>query len=303
MNKLLLLKPALLLMMLSMAACHLKNTTTPTMPVATFDWQGHRGARGLMPENTIPAFLKALEYPKITTLELDLAVSKDSQLVVSHEPWMSHEICRKPGGGDVTQAEEATFNILGMTYAEIESFDCGSRGHSRFPEQQKTPAAKPTLPQVIEAVERYCAERKRPLPNYNIEIKSQPGWDNHKTPPPAVFARLVVEEIRRLGIADRTCVQSFDKRTLREVHQLDSLLTTALLVENLLGLEANVEELGYVPPIYSPYHKLVTAQTVRNAHAKGMRLIPWTVNETADMLALIKLGVDGIITDYPDRIP
>lgn len=284
------------------AACR-QQQPSPPMQTAAFDWQGHRGARGLAPENAVPSFLKALEYPEITTLELDVVISRDSQVVVSHEPWMSAEICSRPDGSPVQKKEEESLNLFLMDYAEIALFDCGSRGHSRFPEQAPMPAAKPTLREVVEAVERYCVENNRPLPAYNIEIKSRPEWDNVKTPPPPAFTRLVVEEMRRLGIVERSNLQSFDPRILQEVRRMDSTFVTALLVENVRGLEANVKDLGYVPEIYSPYYKLVTAKTVRNAHAKGMRIIPWTVNETEEMKKLMELGVDGIITDYPDRVP
>jgi glycerophosphoryl diester phosphodiesterase len=275
------------------------DTETP----AAFDWQGHRGARGLAPENTVPSFLKALEFPEVTTLELDVVISKDGQVVVSHEPWMSSEICSRPDGSLVQKADEDSLNIFQMTYAEIAAFDCGHRGNPRFPQQQAMTVAKPTLRAVVEAVESYCTENNRPTPQYNIEIKSRPEWDGLKTPPPAEFAQIVLAEIRNLGIAAQTCVQSFDARTLQAVHQLDSTLVTAYLVEALRPMETNIAELGYTPVIYSPYHKLVTAKMVENAHSRGMRIIPWTVNETAEMQALINLGVDGIITDYPDRIP
>ncbi|HRJ13703.1 MAG TPA: glycerophosphodiester phosphodiesterase family protein [Saprospiraceae bacterium] len=287
-----------------LAACTPRPANMPAMNHPTaFDWQGHRGARGLAPENTVPSFLKALEFPLVSTLELDVVISKDRQVIVSHEPWMSHEICSHAGGKAVQKSEEETLIILQLTAAEIAAFDCGSRGHTRFPEQEAMQAAKPTLEQVVQAVAEYCAAHNRPLPQYNIEIKSQPAWDEVKTPAPALFARLVVDEIRRLSIAGHTCVQSFDPRSLREVHRLAPDMVTALLVENVRGLEQNVKELGYVPTIYSPYFKLVNAETVKNAHAQKMRIIPWTVNETADMQALIRLGVDGIITDYPNRIP
>jgi len=287
-----------------LAACTPRPANTPAMNTsATFDWQGHRGARGLAPENTVPSFLKALEFPLVSTLELDVVVSKDRQLIVSHEPWLSHEICSHDGGKAVQKNEEETLNILQMTAAEIAAFDCGSRGHTRFPEQTAMPAYKPTLKEVVKAVEDYCAARNRPLPQYNIEIKSRPEWDEVKTPAPADFAGLLVEEVKRLGIAKRACIQSFDPRSLRAVQQLAPDMVMALLVENLDGLEKNVRELGFVPTVYSPYFKLVNAETVKNAHAQKMRIIPWTVNETADMEALIRLGVDGIITDYPNRIP
>ncbi len=270
------------------------------MPVpATFDWQGHRGARGLLPENTIPAFLKALEYP-VKTLELDVAISKDSQLVISHEPWMSPAICTQPSGSPIT--EEQQFNLFQLTYEEIRGFDCGSRGNARFPEQRPMPAAKPLLREMVTKVEQYCKDNGRPLPFYNIEIKSRPEWDNIFTPKPPVFAHLLMEQIQSLGIKARTCIQSFDVRALQAVRQIDSTMVVALLVENTDGLDKNLETLGFVPDIYSPYYMLVSANLVKKAHAQNMLVVPWTVNDTATMRGLINLGVDGIITDYPNLV-
>ncbi len=291
--------------LLALDACQQTTAKLPNYMSAntSFDWQGHRGARGLAPENSIPGFLKALEFPQITTLELDLAVSQDSQLIVSHEPWLSHEICSWPDGRPVSKADEDLLIIYHLRADDLARYDCGSRGHSRFPEQQKISTVKPTLQAAVQAVENWCRQHNRPLPAYNIEIKTRPEWDDLKTPVPEAFARLVVEEIQRLGIRKRACVQSFDVRSLQAVHRLDPQLTTALLVENNLGLEANLQILGYIPPIYSPNHQLVNAETVHLAHAKGMRIIPWTVNDTQDMKKLVDMGVDGIITDYPDRIP
>lgn len=268
---------------------------------ASFDWQGHRGARGLLPENTVPAFLKALEYP-VTTLELDLAVSRDSQLVVSHEPWMSHHICSHPDGQPVTEAEEERLAIFQMPYAQVRQFDCGRRGNAAFPEQQAEPAVKPTLAEVVEAVRAYCIREGRSQPAYNIEIKSQPEWDGDKAPAPEAFSRLVLAEVKRLDIAGRTCIQSFDPRVLQVVHRFDPQITTALLVANPRGVAANLEALGYRPPVYSPYYKLLAANVVDTIHELGMRVIPWTVNDPAEMRTLIDMGVDGIITDYPNRI-
>lgn len=266
-----------------------------------FDWQGHRGARGLMPENTIPAFLKALEYP-VTTLELDVAISQDSQVVVSHEPWMSHHICRTIEGEPVTEGQEDSLILYKMPYQIIQRYDCGGRGNEGFPEQEAVSVAKPTLRAVVEAVRAYCKTNEREMPDFNIEIKSSPEWDGVKTPEPSTFARLVLQEVQELDIADQTCIQSFDVRSLQAVHRQAPDITTALLVANPGGVDSNLEDLGYIPEIYSPYYKLVSANVVDTVHEKGMRIIPWTVNEVEEMETLIEMGVDGIITDYPDRI-
>ncbi|NBC08979.1 MAG: glycerophosphodiester phosphodiesterase [Bacteroidetes bacterium] len=267
-----------------------------------FDWQGHRGARGLLPENTVPAFLKALEYPQVKTLELDLAVSQDSQLVVSHEPWMSHHICSHPDGRPVTEAEEDELLIFQMPYDSVRQYDCGSRGNARFPQQQAQPAYKPLLREVVQEAEAFAKQQERALPRYNIEIKLEPDYDGVKAPGPQTFARLLLEEIKTLGIAERATVQSFDVRPLQQLHRMDSSITTALLIDNPNGVAVNLQALGYTPDIYSPYYKMVTANVVKTVHDRGMKIIPWTVNDTTAMKALIELGVDGIITDYPDRI-
>ncbi len=275
------------------------ETTDPMNLPATFDWQGHRGARGLMPENTIPAFRKALEYPFVRTLELDVAVSADSQLVVSHEPWMNPVICRGPEGD--TLSEEERVNLFQLDYATIREYDCGSWGHPRFPEQQAVAVAKPLLSTVIEAADNYARELGRELPRYNIEIKSQPEYDGVFAPPPPAFVALVRKEIERTGIQDRTTVQSFDVRVLRELHRQDPGLVVAYLDEYPGRLSQKLDELGFLPAVYSPYYQTLSANVVAECHDRGLLVIPWTVNDTVAMRGMIQIGVDGIITDYPDR--
>lgn len=271
-------------------------------PTPTLDWQGHRGARGLLPENTIPAFLKALEFPALTTLELDVVISQDDQVVVSHEPWMSATICQQPDGTDIPAAQEDSFAILAMTYQEVKSFDCGRKVHTGFPEQKNMPVSKPLLKDVFSAVTQYCTEENRPIPYFNIEIKSQPKWDGHLTPEPKKFAQLVMTTIKEAGMLEVSCIQSFDARSLQAVHALDPGMTTAWLIADDDGLKVNLKELGFMPTIYSPSYKLLSAQAVKEAHALDLKVIPWTVNEIAEMQALVAMGVDGIITDYPNRI-
>jgi len=274
-----------------------KSSKSPVTPPAGFDWQGHRGSRGIMPENTVPAFLKALEYPQVTTLELDLAVSKDNQLIVSHEPWFNSAICRQPNGDSIARRDEGKFLIYQMTVSEIRGFDCGSWGNPRFPEQQKVKVYKPTLREVVEA-----ARAKKPDIRWNIEIKSNPDWDGLRHPPVEEFARLVIAELRALGIEKNAVVQSFDVRALQAMHRQAPEIQLAFLIENIKGFDFNLEKLGFTPAIYSPYYQLVSKKLVRKCRAKNIKLIPWTVNDVSAMRGLIHLGVDGIITDYPNRI-
>lgn len=277
-----------------------KLTEKHPIPVpAGFDWQGHRGARGLLPENTVPAFLHALEYPEVRTLELDLAVSKDRQLIVSHEPWFNPDICRQPGGTAIPKGEAEKFLIYQMTAAEIRAFDCGNRGNPRFPQQKPLTAHKPTLSETVEAVRAAFPQKNV---RWNIEIKSRPEWDGLRTPPVQEFAQLVVDELRALGLEQAANVQSFDPRVLQAVRAINPDLRVALLVENLQSLDFNLTRLGFRPEIYSPYYLLVNEKLVGRCHEYGIKLIPWTVNEVPAMRRLVRLGVDGIITDYPDRI-
>lgn len=283
---------------LSFLTC--KATEKRPVPVPPgFDWQGHRGCRGLLPENTIPAFLKAMEFPEVVTLELDLAVSRDNQLIVSHEPWFNPDICRRPNSDSIARRDAEKWLIRELTAAEIRAFDCGSWGNSRFPRQQKMPAYKPVFREVVEAVRAKYPQR--PV-RWNLEIKSRPEWDGVRTPPIDEFARLVADELKNLGLEQICTVQSFDVRALQAVHRLNPKLRLALLIENIQGLDANLNKLGFVPAIYSPYYLLVNKKLVRQCRERGMQLVPWTVNDVPAMRRLIRLGVDGIITDYPDLI-
>ncbi len=266
-----------------------------------FDWQGHRGARGLMPENTVPAFLKALEYP-VTTLELDVVISKDGQVIVSHEPWMSHEICSNPDGSPVLDSLEESLRVLEMDYATIKTYDCGKRGNAKFPEQVPQAAHKPSLRDMVSTIEDHIFKKDRQPIFYNIETKSRPSWYDTLVPQPSVFVDILLKEIEELGIEKRTCIQSFDPATLRLVHAQKPEMTTALLVYNQDGVVKNVDSLGYVPTIYSPYYMLLIDDEIEQAHDMGMQVIPWTVNDLPTMLDLMHKGVDGIITDYPNLI-
>jgi len=284
------------------SAPKMTGKNNPSKSTDDFDWQGHRGARGLLPENTIPSFIKALEY-NVKTLELDVAVSKDKQIIVTHEPWFNHKICTKPDGTPVTEAEEKTLRIYDLTYKEIKTYDCGSRGNERFPEQVPMNVFKPSFMDMVANVDLYCQQNDIPKPHFNIEIKSQPDYYGKMTPEPKEFVDLMLKEIDLLEIKDRVNLQSFDFNILRAIQEVDREVSTAALVDNTNGVKANISDLGYTPPYYSPYYMLLNEEVIKEVHAMGMKLVPWTVNDPEVMKKLKDLGVDGIITDYPNLIP
>jgi glycerophosphoryl diester phosphodiesterase len=265
-----------------------------------FDLQGHRGARGLMPENSIPAFLLALDLG-VNTLEMDVVISQDKQVVVSHEPFFSAEISLTEQGDTIKPEDEKKYNIYEMTLNQIRKFDCGSRGNERFPEQKKQKVHKPALSEVVQAVEQHIKTRKLKEVYYNIEIKSKPETDSIFHPKPAEFASLLHQSLKDLKILDRVFIQSFDVRALQSFKKINQEVPLVFLVENKLSLAQNLKKLGFTPSVYSPYFELLSAEEVRKAHDLGMKVIPWTVNEIADMKRIQRMGVDGLITDYPNR--
>lgn len=270
-------------------------------PSHSLDIQGHRGCRGLLPENTIPAFIKAVELG-VTTLELDVVISQDKQVVVSHEPFLSHIICLSPTGETISAEEEKKYNLYEMPYAKIAECDCGSRAHPQFPEQKNFPAHKPLLSDVINTVEQFIAENGYDPVLYNIETKSSEAGDGIFHPAPNEFVDLLVNIIRAKKIQDRTVVQSFDVRTLQVIKARNVDLDLALLVGNTDTPEQNLKNLGFTPEIYSPHHNLVNKNLMSLAKQKSIKVVPWTVNEREDIQQMLAVGVDGIISDYPNRV-
>jgi glycerophosphoryl diester phosphodiesterase len=274
------------------------------MTAQSFDLQGHRGCRGLMPENTIEAFMEALKY-KVTTLELDVSITKDSQVVVSHEPYMNSLFCINPDGTPVTKAMEKSLNLYQMNYNEIKQFDTGSRGNIKFPEQKKISTFKPLLRDVFIKVEAFLKANNYALVNYNIEIKSEASEYGISQPSVEEFSDLVYAEIMQYIDPKRVVLQSFDFNVLKfwhkkfENNQYKKVRLAALVEQS--GVKSTFETLGFLPDIYSPYFKLLTKGQVKKCQKKGVQVIPWTVNEPNDMIKIKDMRVDGLITDYPDR--
>ena len=265
-----------------------------------FDIQGHRGCRGLYPENTIVAFIEAVKLG-VNTLEMDVVVSKDGKLVVSHDPVMNDEICSTPDGNAIAATEKNNYRIYNLTYEEIKKFDCGLRGNSKFPEQKKMTAFKPLLSDVIDTVEKFIQQNHLPAVQYNIETKSTLEGDDVDHPKPDVFAKLLYDLLKQKNVLSKSIIQSFDPRTLQVIHQIDTTATTALLVFDMDSFEKNIRQLGFNPTIYSPNFILVSEKLIEKCHALNIKIIPWTVNDEDKMRKFKLLDLDGIITDYPDR--
>jgi len=288
-----------------------------------FDLQGHRGARGLMPENTLPAFAKALSIG-VTTLELDLAVTKDLHVVVTHNPRLEPEIARDPSGNWLQQSSPS---IHSMTLDTVKTYDVGrlnpaSKYAKRYPDQQSFDGTSvPTLGAVFELVNKSGNK----LVRFNIEIKINPEKPE-LTLAPRGFVQAVLKVVQRYEMENRVAVQSFDWRALQAVQDLAPGITTSYLTANqewLSNLQIDmpgpspwlngfdVDDFDDSAPrairaaggaVWSSYHKEVSAGSIKLAHELGLSVNVWTVNEPSRMRELVAMGVDGIITDYPNRL-
>ncbi len=288
-----------------------------------FDFQGHRGARGLAPENTLAGFNRALSLG-VTTLELDVGVSRDGHVVISHDRRLNPAVTRGPDG---TWLQAPLPAINSLTLEELRAYDVGrldpsSRYARRFPDQQPMDGERiPTLTQALALAPRAGGD---PV-HLNIETKLSP-LEPGLTPPPEAFAKAVIDAVRAAGADGRVTVQSFDWRTLGHVQRLAPAIRTAYLtaqqgwLDNIQAgrsgaspwtADLDVDDFGGSIPrlihaaggdIWSPFFREIDGAQVDEAKALGLRVIVWTVNEIPDMNNVINLGVDGIITDYPDRL-
>lgn len=294
--------------------------TMRSAPDRPFDLQGHRGARGLAPENTLVAFARALGIG-VTTLELDTAVTRDGVVVVSHDSALNPDLTRRPDGIWLEAPGPA---IVSLTRAELLRYDVGrlrpGTPYARnFPDQVPVDGTRiPTLREVYALAKKAGNGSVR----FNVETKLDPGKPD-ETPAPDAFADAVLAVAREAGALDRTSIQSFDWRTLRRVQSVAPAVETCYLsVQSgedqvqagqpgaspwLAGLDVD-DFGGSVPRLvraaggrcWSPSFRDLRADTLGEAHRLGLRVVPWTVNRPEDMAAVIALGVDGLISDRPD---
>jgi len=261
---------------------------------------GHQGARGIMPENTIPGMIKALDLD-VNVLNMGVVISKDGEVVLSHEPYFNNEISIRPDGKPITFKDEKKYNMFEMDYEEIRKFDVGTKVHNRFPGQMKMKAYKPLLSETIDSVEAYVKKNKLAKPLYNIETALIRKGDGVFQPDASVFIEKIMEILKEKKLTKRVIIQSLDLRTLQYLHEYFPDIKTSLMVDEKQDFEEGIQALGFTPDYYSPYYVLVGKGLVDRCHAAGVKVIPWTVNTAKDMNYLINLGVDGIITDYPNQ--
>jgi len=259
---------------------------------------GHRGARGLFPENTLEGFLYAASIG-VYGIEMDVVISKDKQVVVSHEPWMNPKTCTKPDNSKVSFIRLK--RLYRMNYDVIRQYDCGLRGNPDFPDQKKQPAYKPLLKEVIEKVESFTRNNHLPPIVYNIEIKSKLANDSLRHPLPDEFVELVMKDIVPFNIMDRVLVQSFDMRPLNILNKKNYGCKIGMLIKSPRLLNLRIGALSFKPDTCGLYYKYATQKWIKRIHELGMKALVWTENETVDMKQHINMGVDGIITDYPER--
>jgi glycerophosphoryl diester phosphodiesterase len=286
-----------------------------------FDLQGHRGARGLAPENTLAAFRRALAIG-VTTLETDFAVTRDDVLVLSHDPYLNPALTRDTSG---TWLASSGPNIHSIELAQLRRYDVGRLNPAHnyaksWPEQVAADGERmPTFDELVALVKATNATVR-----LNVETKITPA-SGDAVPAPEKFARLVVTALERSGMAERTTVQSFDWRTLIEVKRLRPRQATACLTIEAESMNTNVVDASGASPwhaglrladhgslprlvkaagceTWSMFWRNLTPELAAEARALGLKLLPWTVNEPAEMARLIDVGVDGLITDYPDRL-
>ncbi len=258
---------------------------------------GHRGARGLFPENTLEGIEETLSLP-VDGIEIDIVVSKDEQLIVSHNSFAEHNFCLDPQGKEIKEEDEKGHNFYQMDYKEICTYDVGSKIPNRFPKQKKFKASIPLLTAVFEVLNKKTTADF----TFFLEVKSGEGTYGEFYPYPEKYAQLVADFLDSHQIKGKLIVKSFDAEFMNAFYKLTgNKYPLGLLVENKLTLEENLKRLAFVPAYYNPDFCLVTAKLADDLHKKGIQLVSWTINETKELEEMEIMRGDGIITDYPNR--
>lgn len=275
-------------------SCQTSEKRISQKQIQKIEVQGHRGARGRLPENSLEGLKYALELG-VEVLEFDLGVTKDKVVVLAHDPYIQTDLCVDKENQPLRK--KIYFNTL--TLQEVKTYTCGTRPHSRFPQQQQVAVKIPTLDEVFEMIKSSKHPNAKTV-RFNIETKITPDEPEHFSTP-REFAELVLASVKKHKMLSRTVLQSFDHRTLVEARKLEpKIVLSPLLDSKRNDIVQITQELG--AEIISPRHTWLTAQMVADLHAANKLVIPWTANKPSEWERLVELNVDGIITDYPEEL-
>ncbi|MGM9476019.1 glycerophosphodiester phosphodiesterase family protein [Pedobacter sp. GSP4] len=272
--------------------------TLPEYP--KFSSEAHRGGRGLMPENTIEAMLFTLKNHQVTTLEMDTHITMDGEVVVTHDNYLSRAFTLLPNGTEIPKEDAKKYVVYKMNYDNIKSFILGSKPYAAFPDQQQVKSYIPRLGDLIDSVQHYIKTNHKKQCFYDIEIKSTEKGDDLLHPKPEKFADLVLGVIKKKGILNYTIIQSFDKRALQYIHRKYPEVRLNYLANNDKPYETHMADLGFKPFILGSSYKGFDPEIINKAHADGVRVLTATVNSKEEIEKLKTLGIDGVMTDYPD---
>lgn len=246
---------------------------------------GHRGWRGKYPENSLLGFEKLAQLG-VFAVELDVVITQDGKLLVSHEPWFDGQYCNTPYNQ----------NLYRLSAAEIQKIDCGTKIDNRFPEQTKVRTVKPLFKDLIALWDSLDMK-----PMIALEIKSESHLYGSYQPFPVKFAQLLIDFEKEYLEQYDYFVQSFDPFFLKTYHKMHPNTKTGLLVENKIDVEKDLQTLGYTPDFYNPEHVLLNDDSVSKIRNANCEIYTWTVNEKIDYNRLLSYPLEGIITDYPER--
>lgn len=265
---------------------------------------GHRGTRGLMPENTIPAMEKGIEVGA-NTIEFDVHITKDNKVVVYHDNSFTPSYTTMPDGSEIRNEDRKKYTFYQMNYANIREFIIGEKDYPAFPEQKRMKTYAPLLSEMIDSVEDFTKANHYPPVIYLLEIKSNPKTDGFEQPAPEEYMKIMMDILKPYlkRIKGRLIIQSFDMRPLQVLHRTYPEVPLGYLTGNKNSpLSEDIDMLGFTPAFYNPQFSMATPELISQCHEKGIKILPWTVEKIEDMKRLKNMGVDGIITDYPNRV-
>jgi glycerophosphoryl diester phosphodiesterase len=289
--------------LLATAGMNACKTTKPMtqQPLPAFYKVGHRGTRGLVPENTIPSMIKAIETGA-NTIEFDVHITKDGQVVVYHDASFNPAYTTMPDGSEISAASRADYTFYKMDYSRIREFVIGEKAYPEFPEQQRIRSYAPLLSELIDSVEAYTQSHHLPAVFYLLEIKSSAKTDGKEQPAPEEYIDKLMAVKNLLPLGNRLIIQSFDVRPLQVIHKRYPHISLGFLTyDKEVKPAQQLELLGFTPQFYNPFYQFTTPELLTLCHSRKIQVVPWTVQEPAEMKKLKAMGADGIITDYPNR--